>query len=231
MVSSQSAKSEASEKFGSDLTDEELRMERFDLVDDLRNWIIDPEANKTPTIDDLEGIIKLKARLQQPGGDERTTAARIERRKWKDLKDTAGVEDGTQTATPDTTELKHFGHYLLLHDYLAQAIGAEILTDATYPVDVFREAFEQGREKRDPVRIAASAAAFGYLYHAKEPLHRLAFGGQQSARLYGGVVLEDFVKEDFRGEFDFNLPRFEIWLDAFSKMADKNDLPRFPLDG
>lgn len=158
-------------------------------------------------------------------------AARIERLKWKNLKDTAGVEDGTQKEdeAPDTTELKNFGRYLLLHDFLAQAIGAEMLSDMTYPVHVFRDALEQGREKRDPVRIAASTAAFGYLYHAKEQIHRIAFEGQTSPDQYGGILLKDFIKSDLEGEYDFNLPRFDIWMDAFKKLADKEDLPRFPL--
>lgn len=79
MVTSQSAKSEASEDFASDLTEEDLQMERFDLVDDLRNWIVDPkanktsEANKTPVIGDLEGIIKLEARFQKQGNEEQDT--------------------------------------------------------------------------------------------------------------------------------------------------------------
>ncbi|KAK7969023.1 hypothetical protein PG988_008096 [Apiospora saccharicola] len=133
----------------------------------------------------------------------------VERWRWRELKD-------------GDTKLENVNKYLLLHDYIAQAIGAGALDDVANPTAVFRVLFEEGRDKNDPKRRAAFTAAARYLYHAKRPLDAATIGaGRAGPGLhFGPDVLEGFVT-DFGGN-PYCVFRFGGWITSFVQVTTGN---------
>ncbi|KAK8083754.1 hypothetical protein PG996_002535 [Apiospora saccharicola] len=137
----------------------------------------------------------------------------VERWRWRELKD-------------GDTKLENVNKYLLLHDYIAQAIGAGALDDVANPTAVFRVLFEEGRDKNDPKRRAAFTAAARYLYHAKRPLDAATIGaGRAGPGLhFGPDVLEGFVT-DFGGN-PYCVFRFGGWITSFVQVTTAEEAQR-----
>ncbi|KAK6863869.1 hypothetical protein PG990_006690 [Apiospora arundinis] len=117
------------------------------------NDIDDGDDDKSTDDDDVHISYKYYG-----GTYENTTPSLTPRQVWKDLENPGSVHNCDS--------------YIRLHDCIAQLIARGLVKKATYPIALFRKAFEmRDARKGDPTRDAAFAAAHRYLYHGEEQIY------------------------------------------------------------